>query len=48
MPIFRYPGNPIIEPKDIKPYLKDYEVIGVFNAGVIRYKDEILLHLRVA
>mgnify|MGYP001442273908 CR=1 FL=1 len=48
MPISRYPGNPIIEPKDIKPYLKDYEVIGVFNAGVIRYKDEILLLLRVA
>jgi len=48
LPIKRHPGNPIIEPKDIKPYLQDYEVIGVFNAGVIRYRDEILLLLRVA
>ncbi len=48
MKVSRYIGNPIIEPKDIRPYLKDYEVIGVFNAGVMRYGDEILLLLRVA
>ncbi|MDO3677153.1 glycoside hydrolase family 130 protein [Paenibacillus ehimensis] len=48
MNIYRYPGNPIIEPKDIPPYLEDYEVIGVFNAGVMRYGDEILLLLRIA
>lgn len=48
MKISRSSHNPIIEPKDIPPYLKDYEVIGVFNAGVVRYGEEILLLLRVA
>ena len=46
--IFRSPHNPIIEPKDIKPSRNDFEVIGVFNAGVARFKDEIVLLLRVA
>jgi predicted GH43/DUF377 family glycosyl hydrolase len=48
MPVYRSPMNPIIQPKDIPPFIKDYEVIGVFNAGVMRYGDEILLLLRVA
>lgn len=48
MSVLRYEKNPIIVPQDIPPYLKDYEVIGVFNAGVMRYGDEILLLLRVA
>jgi predicted GH43/DUF377 family glycosyl hydrolase len=46
--VYRSPHNPIITPKDIPPYLKDYEVIGVFNAGVMRYNGEVLLLLRVA
>jgi len=46
--MFRWPNNPIIEPKDVKPSRKDYEVIGVFNAGVARLKDEVILLLRVA
>jgi len=46
--VFRSQDNPIIEPKDVKPSRSDFEVIGVFNAGVIRYKDEIILLLRVA
>jgi len=46
--IFRSPHNPIIEPKDIKSSRDDFEVIGVFNAGVTRFKDEVILLLRVA
>ena len=48
MSIFRSPNNPIIEPKDIKPSRDDFEVIGVFNAGVTRFEDEVILMLRVA
>ena len=48
MSIFRSPDNPIIEPKDVKPSRDDFEVIGVFNAGVARFKDEVILLLRVA
>lgn len=48
MSVFRSPDNPIIEPKDIKPSMPGYEVIGVFNAGVARLKDEVILLLRVA
>jgi predicted GH43/DUF377 family glycosyl hydrolase len=48
MSIFRSPDNPIIEPKDIKPSRPGYEVIGVFNTGVARFKDEVILLLRVA
>ncbi len=48
MPVFRSPRNPIIEPKDIRPSRDDFEVIGVFNPGVIRFRDEVILLLRVA
>jgi predicted GH43/DUF377 family glycosyl hydrolase len=48
MSIFRSPQNPIIGPKDVKPSSKDFEVIGVFNAGVARFEDEVVLLLRVA
>jgi predicted GH43/DUF377 family glycosyl hydrolase len=46
--VFRSPHNPIIGPKDVKPSRKDFEVIGVFNAGVTRSEDETILLLRVA
>jgi len=46
--IFRSPDNPIIEPKNIKPSRDSFEVIGVFNAGVTRFKDQVILLLRVA
>lgn len=48
MNAFRSPNNPIIKPKDIKPSKNDFEVIGVFNAGVTRFEDEVILLLRVA
>ena len=48
MKVFRSPDNPIIEPKDVKPSRGEFEVIGVFNAGAIRFEDEVILLLRVA
>lgn len=48
MGIRRAPENPIIRPEDVKPSREDFEVIGVFNAGVARYHDEVILLLRVA
>lgn len=48
MALKRYANNPILRPKDVPPSRDDYEVIGVFNAAAIRFKDEILLLLRVA
>ncbi len=48
MSVFRSPGNPIIGPKGVKASREEFEVIGVFNAGVTRFKDEVILLLRVA
>ena len=48
MSIFRSPKNPVIEPKDIKPSGSDFEVIGAFNAGVARFRGEVVLLVRVA
>jgi predicted GH43/DUF377 family glycosyl hydrolase len=48
MKAYRYEENPLITPLDVTPYHAGFEVIGAFNAGVARYKDEILLLLRVA
>jgi predicted GH43/DUF377 family glycosyl hydrolase len=44
----RYEQNPIIQPSDVKPSREDFEVIGVFNAGVAKYNDKVILLLRVA
>ena len=48
MKVFRWPDNPIIEPRDVKPLRDDFEVIGVFNAGVARFEGEVILLVRVA
>jgi predicted GH43/DUF377 family glycosyl hydrolase len=48
MVLFRWPDNPLIKPKDVKPSSSDFEVTGVFNAAVTRLADEIILLLRVA
>ncbi len=48
MSILRSPFNPVIGPKGVKPSRDDFEVIGVFNAGVARFEDEVVLLLRVA
>jgi len=48
MAVLRASENPIILPQDVRPSREDFEVIGVFNAGVARYGDEVVLLLRVA
>ncbi len=48
MSVYRCPHNPIIKPGQVKPFETGFEVIGVFNAGVTRLADEIVLLLRVA
>lgn len=48
MNVFRSQQNPVIGPGDVKPSGDDFEVIGVFNAGVTRFENEIILLLRVA
>jgi predicted GH43/DUF377 family glycosyl hydrolase len=48
MAAIRAAENPIIRPKDVKPSREDFEVIGVFNAGVARCREEVLLLLRIA
>jgi predicted GH43/DUF377 family glycosyl hydrolase len=45
--VFRSPQNPIISPEDVKPS-EGFEVIGVFNTGVARFEDDVVLLLRVA
>lgn len=48
MHIYRYPENPLITPADVAPSRPDFEVVCAFNAGVAKYKDEVILLLRVA
>ncbi|HET6453696.1 MAG TPA: glycoside hydrolase family 130 protein [Armatimonadota bacterium] len=48
MNIDRYPENPLVTPTDVPPSREDLEVVCVFNAGVARYKDEVILLMRVA
>lgn len=48
MRIERYAENPVVTPAMVQPTRPDFEVVCAFNAGVTRYKDEIILLLRVA
>ncbi|GMU23107.1 MAG: hypothetical protein AMXMBFR13_31900 [Phycisphaerae bacterium] len=48
MSVTRYPENPLIRPADVQPSRPDFQVVCVFNAGVTRVGDEIILLLRVA
>lgn len=48
MLVERFAENPLISPSDVPPSRDDYEVVGAFNPGAIRFGDEILLLLRVA
>ena len=40
--------NPLITPQDVRPSRENFKVDGIFNCGVTRYKDEIILLCRVA
>ncbi len=46
--IKRSEKNPLISPCDVKPSRPDFEVVCTFNAGVARYKGEVILLVRVA
>lgn len=46
--IERFAENPLIVPADVPPSRPDYQVVGAFNPGVIKYKGEVLLLLRAA
>jgi predicted GH43/DUF377 family glycosyl hydrolase len=48
MKVYRSLENCLIKPADIRPSREDFEVIGVFNAGVARFGDEVVLLVRVA
>ena len=48
MLVERFNKNPLITPADVSASRDDFEVVGAFNAGAIKFKDEILLLLRVA
>ncbi|MBN2138825.1 MAG: glycoside hydrolase family 130 protein [Sedimentisphaerales bacterium] len=48
MKAYRCPHNPLITTADIAPSEQDFEIIGVFNAGVVRVGDEVVLLVRVA
>jgi predicted GH43/DUF377 family glycosyl hydrolase len=44
----RLSENPLITPDDVIPSREDFLVEGIFNCGVIKYKDEYILLCRVA
>lgn len=48
MRITKYAANPILHCCDVVPSRESFEVIGVFNAGAVRYKEKYLLLVRVA
>ena len=40
--------NPLLIPNNVKPSQENFTVEGVFNCGVARYRDEVILLCRVA
>ncbi len=40
--------NPLIKPQDVKPSREDFKVDGIFNCGVAKYNNEVILLCRVA
>lgn len=48
MHVERFAENPVVTPNMVPPSRPDFEVVCAFNAGVAKYKDEVILLLRVA
>lgn len=48
MKVVRCEKNPLISPENVKPSREDFRVDGIFNCGVAKYGDEIILLCRVA
>jgi predicted GH43/DUF377 family glycosyl hydrolase len=44
----RAPENPIVTPAMVRPSRPDTEIVGVFNPGVTRHGNDVVLLLRVA
>ncbi len=44
----RHGQNPLVRPGDVRPSSDEYEVVGAFNPGAVRFNDEIILLMRVA
>jgi hypothetical protein len=42
MNVYRYEENPLLTRADVKPHREDFEVVGVFNAGIAKYQDEVI------
>lgn len=48
MKVVRFPENPIVTQSDVKPSIEGWDVMSVFNAGVIECGDEVVMLMRVA
>ena len=48
MPLKRLFERVLLRPADLEPSRDDFEVVGVFNPGAVRVKDEVMLLVRVA
>ncbi len=48
MKAVRFPQNPLVTPADVPPTRPEFEVVCAFNAGIAKYRDEIIMLLRVA
>jgi predicted GH43/DUF377 family glycosyl hydrolase len=48
MPLKRLYERLLLRPSDIKPTREDFEVVGVFNPGVVKVDGEVTLLVRVA
>lgn len=46
--IIRNTENPLLKPSDVVPSSKEFQVIGIFNCGVVRCLDETILLCRIA
>jgi len=44
----RFAENPLIAPEQVRPSLEGWEVVCAFNPGAIRFRDEVVLLVRVA
>ncbi len=48
MSVMRYRENPLISVNDVEPSRDDFHVVGVFNPGVAKLRNQTILLLRVA
>ncbi|TSJ36356.1 glycosidase [Mucilaginibacter corticis] len=44
----RFPENPLLLPKDLKPSVEGFQIISLLNPGVFRFEDRTWLLVRVA